>query len=362
MTPPLFASIGLLFMLPVALATGAAAREAVPFAVSLPDGVAVGHAEMEGRPTGCTVVHFEDDAIAGVDVRGGGPGGREHALLDPTNPPRKVQAIVLSGGSAYGLGVATGVQAWLRERGRGFETSAGPVALVPQSILFDLPLGDPLIVPDADCGRRAMDAATTVAPWPEGSVGAGAGATVGKVLGGGPDRSTKGGMGIAGLTLPSGLEVGAVIAVNALGDVIDPTTGTVVAGALEDGRPVDARLLIRSGALWNEARAPGENTTIGVVVTNAVLDPAQATKLAEMAQMGLGRAIAPVATPYDGDTLYGAATGTWDGFVDMSVLGELGAQVVVEAILRAVCTADPRLDWTTAKDLGTCPERLRTNP
>ena len=336
----------------------AAASEPVAIEAILPAGVAVGHAEMTGRPTGCTVILFADDAVVGVDVRGGGPGSREIALLNPTNPTRKVQAIALSGGSAYGLAVATGVQRWLRDRERGFPTPAGPVALVPQSILFDLPVGDPAIVPDADCGHRAADAATDAAPWPEGSVGAGAGATVGKVLGLDASASTKAGLGVAGLVLPSGLTVGAVIAVNALGDVVDPETGRVVAGALRDGSLVDARSLIRSGALWNEARQPGQNTTIGVVVTNAALTASEATKFAQMAQVGLGRTIAPVATPYDGDTVYGASTGRWDGSVDMAVLGELGAQVVAEAILRAVCLAEPRLGWTTAAALGTCPSRF----
>ncbi len=346
------------------LAVGGAAADAVngqpvPITASLPPGVAVGHAEMPGRPTGCTVVLFTEDVVAGVDVRGGGPGSREIPLLDPTNPTRKIQAIALSGGSAFGLAVATGVQMWLREQGRGFPTPAGPVALVPQSILFDLPVGDPAIVPDADCGRRAVSTAQATPPWIEGSVGAGAGATVGKVLGLDATASMKSGVGIAGLTLPSGLKIGAVVAVNALGDVIDPDRGRVIAGALKDGALVDARRLIRSGALWNQAREAGQNTTIGVVVTNAGLTVSEATKLAQMAQVGYGRTIAPVATPYDGDTVYAATTGRWDGMVDMAVLGELGAQVVSEAILRAVCLAEPRLAWTTATQMGTCPARLR---
>jgi L-aminopeptidase/D-esterase-like protein len=345
-----------LFALILTWATAARADAPVPFTPTLPNGVAVGHAEMAGRPTGCTVVLFAEDAVAGVDVRGGGPGSREIALLDPTNPTRKIQAIALSGGSAYGLGVATGVQLWLRERGRGFPTPAGPVALVPQSILFDLPVGDAAIVPDADCGRRAVAAAARqpAGPWAEGSVGAGAGATVGKMLGLGPADSMKSGLGIAGLTLPSGLTIGAVVAVNALGDVIDPANGRLVAGALKDGALVDTRDLIRSGAIWNEARGAGQNTTIGVVATNAQLTTADATKLAQMAQVGLGRTIVPVGTPYDGDTVYAAATGGWDGMVDMAVLGELGAQVMAEAILRAVCRAEPALGWTTATAMGRC--------
>jgi len=331
-----------------------AAAEPVPITPSLPAGVAIGHAEMAGRPTGCTVVLFETDAVAGVEVRGGGPGGRELGLLSPMNPTRRIQAIALSGGSAYGLDVATGVQRWLRERDRGFPTPAGPVALVPQSILYDLPVGDPAIVPDADCGYRAVASTSFEGPWAEGSVGAGAGATVGKMLGLGPDASMKGGLGIAGLTVASGLSVGAVIAVNALGDIIDPATDRVVAGALKDGAPVDIRALIRAGALWNEARQPGQNTTIGVVLTNADLTAARATKLAQMAHQGLARAIAPVATPYDGDTLYAASTGRWEGIVDMAVLGELAAQVVTAAVLRAVCEAEPRLGWITARQLGRC--------
>lgn len=341
----------------LALSGGAAAADVT----GLPEGVSVGSAEMPGRPTGCTVVLFRDDAIAGVDVRGGGPGSRETALLDPTNPTRGIQAVALSGGSAYGLGVATGVQMWLRGKGRGFPTPAGPVALVPQAILFDLPVGDPAIIPDADCGRRAaIDAETRMdrGPWAEGSVGAGAGATVGKVLGLGPDASMKAGLGIATATLPSGLKVSAIMAVNALGDVIDPETNRVVAGALKDGAPVDARALIRRGELWNSARGPGQNTTIGVVVTNAPLTSVEATKLARMAQVGLARTIAPVATPYDGDMVFAATTGAWNGAVDMAVLGELAAQAVSDAILRGVCRAESRLGWATAVAMGRCPSRV----
>lgn len=347
-----------------AVALGCASVPILADSTDLPPGVSVGHAEMSGRPTGCTVVLFKQDAIAGVDVRGGAPGGRETALLDVTNPTRGIQAVVLSGGSAYGLGVATGVQMWLREKGRGFATPAGPVALVPQAILFDLPVGDPAIIPDADCGRRAVvdaDARMDRGPWAEGSVGAGAGATVGKVLGLGPDTSMKAGLGIATVTLPSGLKVSAVIAVNALGDVVDPETNRVVAGALKYGALVDARALIRSGELWNSSRSSGQNTTIGVVVTNASLSAAEATKLAQMAHAGFARTIAPVATPYDGDTVFAASTGTWSGSVDMAVLGELAAQATAEAILRGVCRAESRLDWPTAAAMGRCPVRVSRN-
>lgn len=341
-----------------------ASAQALADVTDLPAGVSIGHAEMTGRPTGCTVVLFKEDAIAGVDVRGGAPGGRETALLDVINPTRGIQAVVLSGGSAYGLGVATGVQMWLREKGRGFPTPAGPVALVPQAILFDLPVGDAAIVPDADCGRRAaLDAESRMdrGPWAEGSVGAGAGATVGKVLGLGPETSMKSGLGIATLTLPSGLKVSAVVAVNALGDVIDPETNRVVAGVLKNGALVDARALIRSGELWNSARSSGQNTTIGVVVTNAPLSVAEATKLAQMAHVGFARTIAPVATPYDGDTVFATSTATWEGSVDMAVLGELAAQATAEAILRAVCRAESRLGWPTAADMGRCPVRVTPN-
>ena len=199
------------------------------------DGIKVGHHTLAERPTGCTVILTEAGAVAGVDVRGGAPGTRETALLDPAKSVQEVHGIVLAGGSAFGLDAASGVMRYLAERDIGYDTRVAKVPIVPAAILFDLSIGDDRAIrPTADCGYRAAEAATSD-PVPEGNVGAGAGATVGKM--GGPGRAMKGGIGSASISMPGGLVVSALVAVNAVGDVIDPATGQVVAGARgEDGR------------------------------------------------------------------------------------------------------------------------------
>ena len=263
-------------------------------------GIKVGQHTLAERPTGCTVILTEAGATAGVDVRGGAPGTRETDLLDPSNTVQQVHAIVLSGGSAFGLDAASGVVRYLEEKGIGYDTRVAKVPIVPAAILFDLGFGGkPQVRPTADCGYQAAKAATD-GPVAEGNVGAGAGATVGKM--GGPGRSMKAGVGTASLTMPDGLIVAALVAVNAVGDVIDPATGQVVAGVrTEDGKALaDVRRLIRSGALSRPAApAPraAENTTIGVVATNATLTKAQARKVAQMAHDGYARAIVPAHTP-----------------------------------------------------------------
>ncbi len=300
-------------------------------------GIEVGHHTLIERPTGCTVILARDGAVGGVDVRGGGPGTREIALLDPVNSVQEVHGIVLSGGSAYGLETAGGVMRYLEERGIGFETGVAKVPIVPAAILYDLPVGGkPGVRPGADCGYAAASGASA-GPVAEGSVGAGAGATVGKLAG--LVRAMKGGIGTASIELSDGVIVGAIIAVNAVGDVIDPATGEVVAGVrTEDGsRLADARLVVRSRA--GLVGGAGENTTIGVVATNATLTKAQATKLAQMAQDGLARAIYPAHTPWDGDTIFALATGEVEGEPDLITLGALAADVVAEAILDAVRSA-----------------------
>src|SRR5262249_6584090 len=233
------------------------------------------------------------------------PGTRETDLLDPVNTIEQVHAIVFSGGSAFGLDAATGVVRYLEERGIGFDARVAKVPIVPAAILFDLGVGDPKIRPTADCGYRAATAAATD-PVQEGNVGAGAGATVGKLAG--SKRAMKGGLGTASITLPDGLTVAALVAVNAAGDVVDPSTGKVVAGVrTEDGKGlVDIRTFIRAGVL-NQAK-PGQNTTIGVIATNARLTKAQAAKVAQMAHDGFARAISPSHTPFDGDTIFTVAT------------------------------------------------------
>ena len=321
-----------------------------PFGLTAVQGLKVGHAEMPGRPTGCTVVLSEQGAVGGVDVRGSAPGTRETDLLNPVNTVEKVHAIVLAGGSAFGLDTATGVMRYLEEHGVGFETDFGRVPIVPAAVLFDLSVGDPKIRPDADCGYRAAASASS-GPVAEGNVGAGAGATVGKLAG--AARAMRGGLGTASITTPSGLTVAALVVVNAVGDVIDPATGRVIAGVrTPDGKGLaDARTLIRAGALVHPA-AFSRNTTIGVVATNATLTKAQATKMAQMAQDGLARAISPTHTPLDGDTIFALATGSRPGAPDMVSVGALSADVVSEAILRAVRAARGIPGFPAASDMA----------
>ena len=273
-------------------------------------GLKVGHHTLAARPTGCTVVLAEAGAVAGVDVRGGAPGTRETDLLDPAKTVQRVHAIVLAGGSAFGLDAAGGVVRYLSERGIGYDTGVAKVPIVPAAILFDLSVGgDPAIRPTADCGYRAA-AGADASPVAEGNVGAGAGATVGKL--GGAGRAMKGGVGSAAITVPGGLVVAALAAVNAVGDVIDPATGRVVAGVrTPDGeRLADARTLLRAGGGGGGRRR--ENTTLGVVATNAGLSQAEATTVAQMAHDGFARAIVPSHTPNDGDAIFALATGRHD--------------------------------------------------
>lgn len=311
-------------------------------------GVKVGHFTLAERPTGCTVILVEAGATAGVDVRGGAPGTRETPLLDPVKSVQQVHAVVLSGGSAFGLDSASGVMRYLEEKGVGYETSAGKVPIVPAAILFDLAVGDAKVRPGAEAGYKAARAAAS-GPVAEGSVGAGAGATVGK--GRGMHRAMKGGVGTAAIRLDNGLIVAALVAVNAAGDVVDPGTGTVVAGVrTEDGRGLaDARELLRAGGRF--VPRPGENTTLGVVATNARLSKAEATKAAEMAHDGLARAVHPAHTPWDGDTIFALATGDFAGEADVFTVGALAADAVAEAIVRAVLAAEGLPGLPAARDL-----------
>jgi L-aminopeptidase/D-esterase-like protein len=320
------------------------------------EGIKVGHYPLAERPTGCTVVLARQGTTGGVDQRGGAPGTRETDVLDPVNNVQVVNAVVLSGGSAFGLDAATGAVRWLDERHIGYPVgSAGVVPIVPAAILFDLGFGGrPDVRPGADCGYHAADAASE-APVPEGNVGAGAGATVGKSGG----RPMKAGIGSAAIRLPSGLVVAALVAVNASGDIIDPWTGQVVAGTrTEDGKHLaDARKLLREGR--GRATRAGENTTIGVVATNARLTKVEATKMAQMATDGFARAISPVHTPGDGDTVFALATGTWDGDAGYGTVGALAAEAMADAIVRAATEAVASHGLPAARDLGTVPARFK---
>lgn len=298
---------------------------------SLIPGLAIGHAASPAGQTGCTVVVCPAGATGGVAVQGGAPATRETDLLGPEKRVDRVHAILLTGGSAFGLGAADGVMRWLRERGHGWPTPAGPVPIVPAAAIFDPGLGG-LVWPDAALGYAACEAAAP--DWPtEGPVGAGRGATVGKILG--LERSSPGGIGVASMRLVGDVTVGALVVVNALGHVIDPHTGNIVAGArLPDGGFVDTvDLLLHGGA--PAVQVP--NTTIGVVWTDACLDKAGCRRIAVLAHNGLARTIRPVHTPHDGDTLFTlsvAAPGASP--TDLMLIGVAAAEVVAEAVVRAV--------------------------
>ncbi len=301
-------------------------------------GLLVGHFTDRRRPTGCTVVLAEMGAVCGVDVRGGAPGTRETDLLDPVNTIQAVHAVVLTGGSAFGLDAATGVVRYLEEKGIGFPVGVGKVPIVPAAVLFDLGVGDWKIRPDAQAGYEAARAATS-GPVGEGSIGAGAGATVGKLFG--PAGAMKGGLGTASVRRPDGAVVAALVAVNALGDVVDPDSGRVLAGA----RTPDGKTMRGATAALLAGETPGrplsgQNTSIGVVATNVKLTKAEARKVAQMAHDGLARAIRPVHTPWDGDTLFALSTGAvaTEGEAAMLV-GALAAEAVARAVVRAVETA-----------------------
>ncbi len=321
-----------------------------PGAITDVAGLRAGHFTDARRPTGCTVVLCEAGATAGVDVRGAAPGTRETDLLRPDNLVEMVHAVLLTGGSAFGLDAAGGVMRWLDERGYGLQVGAARVPIVPAAVLFDLWIGDGSIRPDAAAGYRAC-AVADAAPPAQGNVGAGAGCTVGKLFG--IERAMKSGIGTASIKVGA-ITVGALVAVNATGDVFDPSDGRIVAGTRgDDGRPRSATRAIAQGELPQRAVA-GMATTIGIVATDAVLTKAQANKLATMAHDGLARTIDPVHTMADGDTLFTLATGAAGRPGDMTVLGALAANVTARAVLNAVRAArglqDPPLP--AAQDLA----------
>ena len=299
-------------------------------------GIEVGHFTDTRRPTGCTVVMAREGAVAGVDVRGAAPGTRETDLLHPSNLVDKVHAIMLAGGSAWGLEAATGAVRWLEERGVGLDVAVGRLPIVPAAVLFDLLVGDMRIRPDAAAGYAACAAASSADPT-EGNVGAGAGAVVGKVFG--IQHAMKGGVGTASVTV-DGVTVGALIACNALGDVIDPDTAQVMAGArTDDGRALrDTRRALLCGQPPQPLLA-GTNTTIGVVATDAILTKAQAHRLAISAHDGLARSINPVHTMSDGDTLFSLGTGRAGKSLGMMVLATMAAEATARATARAVQAA-----------------------
>lgn len=299
-------------------------------------GIKVGHFTDQDAITGCTVVRCPPGTVGAVDVRGGAPGTRETDLLQAHNLVEEVTAIALSGGSAFGLATADGVVRWHVERGLGYQSRSGVVVpIVPAAILFDLTIGDPQVRPGADAGYNACGAATAE-PVSMGSIGAGTGARVAAIRGN--ERASKGGLGSAAIVLPNGLIVAALMAVNAVGNVIDKA-GRVIAGLRSaDGSGFDS-VLETMVDLTHNARAVGanESTVIGVVATNGALNKAKATKVAQMAHDGVARAVNPAHTMFDGDTIFALATG--EVAADPTVVGAYAAEAVAEAIRRAVQSA-----------------------
>jgi L-aminopeptidase/D-esterase-like protein len=316
-------------------------------------GVRVGHHTDERRPTGCTVVLTEAGAVGGVDVRGSSPGTRETDLLSPHNAIDQVHGVLLAGGSAFGLDAAGGVMRWLEEHRIGVQVGPVRVPIVPAAILFDLWLGDSSIRPDAQAGYLACQAAS-IDTVVQGSVGAGAGATIGKLFG--IERAMKGGIGSASVKVGA-ITVGALVAVNALGDIIDRATGSVIAGArTEDGRRLLGTTQAMLQGIVPTLLQPGAATSIGVVATDAVLTKAQAHKLAQMVHDGLARTINPAHTMGDGDALFALATGASGSECPLTMLGALAAEVTAAAVLNAALQATtlsgPGLpDLPAARDL-----------
>jgi L-aminopeptidase/D-esterase-like protein len=311
-------------------------------------GLKIGHFTDTRRPTGCTVVLYEPGAVCGVEVRGAAPGTRETDLLHPGAMVEHVHAVLLTGGSGFGLDAAGGVVRWLEEKGRGYAVGPVRVPIVPAAVLFDLWVGDHRIRPDAGAGYAACAAATDAAPE-QGNVGAGTGATVGKLFG--IERAMKGGLGTASITA-GGVTVAAIVAVNAIGDVLDPSSGETLAGArTRDGRHLAGSLRALERGEWPAPTPAGTATTIGVVATDAVLTKAQAGRLASLAHNGIARCVNPL-TMGDGDTLFAMATGTSGQPVSLTVLGALAAEAVTRAVLSAVHHASGITGIPAARDLA----------
>jgi len=309
------------------------------------EGIKVGHAQNLEAATGCTVLISEEGATVGVDVRGGAPGTRETDLLNPVNLVEKAHAILLAGGSAFGLDAAAGVMKYLEENGIGFDVLVTRVPIVCGAVLFDLTIGDHRVRPDKEMGYKAcMNAG---AGGSQGCLGAGTGATVGKILG--MSRAMKSGLGCYALQVES-LQVGALVAVNCLGDVVDPLTGKRLAGPLnEDMQTLDDTEEIMIRSCFDRKSLFNRNTTIGVVATNAAFTKAQATKLASMAQNGYARTMRPAHSMYDGDTIFAMSTGNIAA--DLSVVGLLAARVMERAVIAAVENATSLCGLRSRADL-----------
>jgi L-aminopeptidase/D-esterase-like protein len=311
------------------------------------DGISVGHAALREAPSGCTVVLTGRGAVAGVDVRGGAPGTYGTDALNPLNLVDRVHGLFLTGGSAFGLSVADGVRRYLGERGLGFDTGHGLVPIIAGAVIFDLGVNGTGNYPDSELGYLGCVRASN-APVPEGCVGAGIGATVGKLYG--LERAMKGGLGSECVEASSGLKVAALMVVNAFGDIVDPALGRPVAGcrgssASRELIDMDAEICRLESLKSLEGFPSGQNTVIGIVATNAKLNKTQLTKVAQMAHDGLARTVYPAHTLYDGDTIFALSCGELEG-VEVTMAGALAARATAGAILRAV---------RKATDLGSIP-------
>lgn len=310
------------------------------------DGIKVGHAQDIEAATGCTVIICEEGATAGVDVRGGSPGTRETDLLNPQNLVDKIHAVMLSGGSAFGLDAASGVMKYLEERGIGFDVQITKVPIVCSAVLFDLTVGDYRVRPDFNMGYEACKNATNE-ECPNGNVGAGTGATIGKFLG--MERAMKGGLGSYAIQIGH-LKVGAIVAVNALGDIIDPDTGKILAGLLdEEGKKLIGTENIMAAKYSEKKNIFSGNTTIGVIATNGIFTKSEANKLASMAHNGYARTIRPAHSIFDGDTIFTIATGKVEA--DINVVGFLAARAVERAVMNAIKSAESAYGLKAYRDL-----------
>lgn len=308
-------------------------------------GIKVGHACDPHEQTGCTVVLFENGAVCGVDVRGGGPGTHETDLLKPENTLSSIHGIFLTGGSAFGTAVSQGVMKYLEDTGKGYDLGFIKIPLVPGAVIFDLNFGDPNIRPDADMGYYAAKNASSE-KIPNGNVGAGCGATVGKLCG--FEMAMKGGLGNASIHLENGLIVSALVVVNAVGEIRDPNNGEVIAGAItKDRKFID----IQEKFLSDNCSTGFDvcNTTIGIICTNAALSKSEMTKVSQMAHDGLARTIYPIHTTSDGDTLFASSVGNISSSVN--VVGMLAAEVIANAVLNAVKSADSRRGYLSYNDV-----------
>ena len=298
-------------------------------------GIKVGHATDKKAQTGCTVVLCEEGAVAGVDVRGSAPGTRETDCLCPIHHVQQIHAVLMTGGSAFGLAAADGVMRFLEERNIGLKIRSVCVPIVPTAVIFDLFVGDGTVRPDGDMGYTACQAASEK-EVPFGNIGVGAGATVGKILG--YENAMKGGLGTSSETLNDGIIIGALTVVNAFGDVIDPTKGTIIAGVRDPKRGTFLDTVKVMTEQYDQTILATTNTTLSVVATDAALSKNEATKVAQMAHNGLARTIRPCHTMVDGDTIFALSLG--DKKADTSVIGSVAAEVVSRSVLHAVTVSN----------------------